>query len=100
MTSITTKERKWGEAALEHRFKKYGTHFKNQQHIRNNPHEVWDLALRGIMFETPAPSDLKKEKETDDNEYILSTAKERLDGRSRTNPNMRPRLIGWLVVWL
>ena len=53
---------KWGEAALEHRFKKYGTVFKNL-HIRNNPHKVWDLALRGIMHDTPAPpSDSKLDK--------------------------------------
>ena len=53
---------KWGEAALEHRFKKYGTVFKNL-HIRNNPHTVWDLSLRGIMHDTPAPpSDSKLEK--------------------------------------
>jgi hypothetical protein len=46
---------KWGEAALEHRFKTYGIRFKNA-HVRNSPHKVWDLALRGIMYDTPAPS--------------------------------------------
>lgn len=44
---------KWGEKVMAYRFKKYGTRFKDP-HVLNGPHKVWDLAHRGIMFDTPA----------------------------------------------
>ena len=48
----------WGKAVMESRFKKQGI-YERDEHIRDNPHKVWEKAERGIKA-TPVQTNVVK----------------------------------------